>query len=327
MAKILLYGEIGYDVMSKDVVEWLGANEGEQVEMHINSPGGDVFEALAIRSAMTNVAGLTVVVDALAASAAAVIALCGKPLKMSQYARLMIHSASTSAYGNSKQIQEQLSLLNGIDTSLADLIANAMGSDAKSVQKQYFDGQDHWLSADDCVKMGIATILEQNDPMASPTDKGLRVFDSINGLGAGVEVKDINTINKNMDKEKEGQKPQLTEAQVREMVDGLTSKYEAKITELNTKLKGYQDAEQARMDAEDKALLDAAVKDGRIAAETLDTFTALLKSDRENTIKVLNAIPVKKQETEVKKVTDFIDNGESPKSAWQDTYNRIMNRQ
>ena len=102
MAKILLYGEIGYDVMSKDVVEWLGANEGEQVEMHINSPGGDVFEALAIRSAMTNVAGLTVVVDALAASAAAVIALCGKPLKMSQYARLMIHSASTSAYGNSK---------------------------------------------------------------------------------------------------------------------------------------------------------------------------------------------------------------------------------
>ena len=111
------------------------------------------------------------------------------------------------------------------------------------------------------------------------------------------------------------------------MVDGLTNKYEAKITELNTKLKGYQDAEQARMDAEDKALLDAAVKDGRIAAETLDTFTALLKSDRENTIKVLNAIPVKKPETEVKKVTDFIDNGESPKSAWQDTYNRIMNRQ
>ena len=129
-----------------------------------------------------------------------------------------------------------------------------------------------------------------------------------------------------MDKEKEGQKPQLTEAQVREMVDGLTNNYEAKITELNTKLKGYQDAEQARMDAEDKALLDAAVKDGRIAAETLDTFTALLKSDRENTIKVLNAIPVKKQETEVKKVTDFIDNRESPKSAWQDTYNRIMNR-
>ena len=160
MVKALLYGGIGYDVEAKDVVEWLDAHKDDAVELHINSPGGSVFEAIAIRTAILAHKNITIVVDALAASAAAIISLCGKPLKMADYSRLMLHSASSYASGNKKQMQEEIAVLESIDNDLAGMIADKFGKEKDEILATYFDGQDHWLDRDECIKMGLAEKYE-----------------------------------------------------------------------------------------------------------------------------------------------------------------------
>ena len=95
---ILLYGDIGeYDdnVRSGDIARELLEAEAltGKVDVRINSNGGEVYSGIAIFNALKNSkADITIYVDGIAASMASVIALCGKPVQMSRYARLMLHS-------------------------------------------------------------------------------------------------------------------------------------------------------------------------------------------------------------------------------------------
>lgn len=94
---ILLYGDIGEheDVRSGDIARELIEAEAayKKIDVRINSNGGDVYAGIAIFNAFRNSkADITIYVDGIAASMASVIALCGKPVKMSKYARLMLHS-------------------------------------------------------------------------------------------------------------------------------------------------------------------------------------------------------------------------------------------
>ena len=103
---ILLYGDIGeYDdnVRSGDIARELLEAEAltGKVDVRINSNGGEVYSGIAIFNALKNSkADITIYVDGIAASMASVIALCGKPVQMSRYARLMLHSVQGGCYGN-----------------------------------------------------------------------------------------------------------------------------------------------------------------------------------------------------------------------------------
>ena len=96
---IFLYGDIGdyYDVQSVRVAKELMEAEkaGRRVNVRINSNGGEVYCGIAIYNAIQNSrADVRIYVDGIAASMASVIALCGKHVEMSKYARLMLHSVS-----------------------------------------------------------------------------------------------------------------------------------------------------------------------------------------------------------------------------------------
>ena len=96
---ILLYGDIGEysDVTAAAIVRELMEAEasGKRIDVRINSNGGDVYTGIAIFNALRgSKADIHIYVDGIAASMASVIALCGKPVEMSKYARLMLHSVS-----------------------------------------------------------------------------------------------------------------------------------------------------------------------------------------------------------------------------------------
>ena len=96
---IMLYGEVGEgcSVDSSRVVSELFAHENQdcKIEVRINSQGGDVFSGMAIYNALRQSKGdITIYIDGVAASIAAIIALCGKPLLMSPYAKLMLQIIS-----------------------------------------------------------------------------------------------------------------------------------------------------------------------------------------------------------------------------------------
>ena len=120
---ILLYGDIGdYDkVRSGDIARELIEAEAayKKIDVRINSNGGDVYAGIAIFNAFRNSeADITIYVDAIAASMASVIALCGKPVKMSRYARLMLHSVSGGCYGNKNELRQCLSEVEALEDTL-----------------------------------------------------------------------------------------------------------------------------------------------------------------------------------------------------------------
>ena len=110
-ATILLYGEVGdwSEVSARDVVTRLLelTRSYDKIDIRINSGGGEVYCGLAIYEALRNsTANLTIYVDGIAASMAAIIALCGKPLYMSPYARLMLHNVSGDHGGIARNSDE-----------------------------------------------------------------------------------------------------------------------------------------------------------------------------------------------------------------------------
>lgn len=337
---LLLYGEIGWDIASKDVVPWLMENKEEKVDVHINSPGGDVFEAIAIYNALQDLNECTIYIDSIAASAAAIIALCGKPIVMGKFAQLMLHSASSSAYGNKKEMEEQMSMLDTIDHRLAAMVADKMGKTEEDIYGMYFDGKDHWISADEAASMGFATIPEREDDTVKEDDPYMNhhvpVFDSWNGRHHKKEQKP--TPVNNMDIQKINAVPAFAECKDEESVlkkmsemSDTIEQNKAKIEQLEIlaqELATLKDEVKKKQDEADAKVIEEAVNDGRITDETKETFVNLMKSDRENTLKAIANLQVPKKENK-RRVTDHIDDkddgkGEEKKSAW-DAYMETVN--
>ena len=107
---IFLYGDIGdyTEVQSGRISQELMEAErvSRRIHVRINSNGGEVYSGIAIFNALRHSqADIRIYVDGIAASMASVIALCGKPVEMSKYARLMLHSVSGGCYGNKQDLQ------------------------------------------------------------------------------------------------------------------------------------------------------------------------------------------------------------------------------
>lgn len=123
--ELVLYGEIGYDwwsdsgLTAKTVTDFLAKlpNGTTEISVRINSPGGDVFEGVAMYNALIN-SGLkvNVSIDALAASIATVIAMAGDHIKMAGNGQFMIHKAWTVAAGNADDMRSTADLLDSIDS-------------------------------------------------------------------------------------------------------------------------------------------------------------------------------------------------------------------
>ena len=158
---ILLYGDVGdgQKVDSGRVVSELMALQAQydKIDVRINSNGGDVFSGIAIYNALrTSKADITIYVDGVAASIAGIIALCGKPLYMSPYAKLMLHAVSGGTWGNASALRQTASMMETLQGDLARMIAHRCGMEAKEVTARYFDEKDHWISADEAVSMKLA---------------------------------------------------------------------------------------------------------------------------------------------------------------------------
>ena len=141
---ILLYGEVGngQSVDSGRVVSELLAlqSQYDKIDVRINSNGGDVFSGIAIYNALrTSTADINIYVDGVAASIAAIIALCGKPLYMSPYAKLMLHSVSGGTCGNASDLRRMATVMEELERNLAGMIAARCGMSTEDVSAKFFD--------------------------------------------------------------------------------------------------------------------------------------------------------------------------------------------
>ena len=158
--KLLLYGEIGWEVRAAEFVPALDAVTDSHIDLHISSPGGDVFEALAIMNALKeHPATKTVYIDGLAASAASFIAVgIGGEVIMRPGAEMMIHNAQGGAWGDMNDMHAIIERLDSASSTIADIYADKTGTDA-ATWRAAMDAET-WFSADEALAAGLVDRVE-----------------------------------------------------------------------------------------------------------------------------------------------------------------------
>lgn len=306
-AIIMLYGEVGEgrSVDSNRVVSELFAlsDQGCKIEVRINSQGGDVFSGMAIYNALRqSKEDITIYIDGVAASIAGIIALCGKPLYMSPYAKLMLHNVSGGTYGNAKELRQMADQMEVLQSNLATMIAGRLGMEADNVAKKYFDGQDHWITANEALDMKLVDGIYTMDEVANPPTTTEGIYNYFNNRfdfkpqnnEEMALIDDIKTIPSFEDKTDSS----AVLAHIRVLENKAT-----KVGILEKTVKTYRDELEKARKEQDDALINEAVKAGKIGNEQVETFKNLLKSDRENTIKLIGGMKGRASN----RATDFIN--------------------
>jgi ATP-dependent Clp protease protease subunit len=162
--KIYLYDTdqdcIGSGSLSSSYIQWqLESAAGQDVEVHISSVGGSAFDAIAIYDLLKKYTGnVTTYIDALAASAASIVAMGGQTVVMSKYALLMIHKPMVGSGGNADELLKDVQMLNIVQSRLAQIYMDKTGLDGVTVNSLI--NAVTWLSADQALDLGFIDAVE-----------------------------------------------------------------------------------------------------------------------------------------------------------------------
>ena len=151
----------GDEVTPKAFREELEAEEGD-VTVWVNSPGGNVFAAAQIYNMLCDHKGkITVKIDAIAASAASVVAMAGDRVLMSPVAMLLVHDPMTIAMGNKKDMEKAIVTLNEVKESIINAYQKKSGLSRNKIS-QLMENET-WLNAKKAVELGFADEILFND--------------------------------------------------------------------------------------------------------------------------------------------------------------------
>lgn len=169
-AEIMLYDEIGFwGITANDFISSLNAISAPKLTVRINSPGGDVFDGLAIYNALKEYPGeVTTKIEGLAASAASFIALAGKRCLMAENSLLMCHRAWGMSIGNSSDMLETATILEKIDNQLAGIYAAKSGklaADCMAMMAGEGKNDGTWFDAAEAKAWGL---VDETEPVAEP---------------------------------------------------------------------------------------------------------------------------------------------------------------
>ena len=174
-AEVLIYGPIGEDWYGNGVTakqfrdDLKAAGDISEIFVHINSPGGEVFDGIAIYNELrAHKARKIVQVDGYAASIATVIAMAGDEIVLGTGTAMMIHGPSTFAWGPADTMRETADMLDKVAVGMVDAYARFNKTLAREDIEALMTGGDHWYTAAEAIKAGFATrMAEEQEPTDS----------------------------------------------------------------------------------------------------------------------------------------------------------------
>jgi ATP-dependent Clp protease, protease subunit len=192
-ADIWIYQDIGtgwFDGFSAkqfaDEVKKIG--KVDVLNVYLNSPGGDVFDGVAIYNILQrHRAKVVVEIDALAASIASLIAMAGDEIRMAENALLMIHNPWGFVIGDVNDLRKAIEDLDKIkDSAILPAYVSQSGMDEKEISKLM--DEETWLSAAEAKEYGFVDTIVENKQIAAHIDreKYKQVF---NKIPEGIEIK------------------------------------------------------------------------------------------------------------------------------------------
>lgn len=174
---VSIYDEIGfYGVAAGEFLAELAGVDGD-LDVHINSPGGDVFDAIAIYNTLKARKGtVSVTIDGLAASAASFIAQAASPgcLEMAPFATMMIHDGFAGGIGNAADMRELADQLDAASDNIAAIYAERSGKPAAYWRAKM--QATTWYKDQEAVNDGLADRIKGSENPKNHWD--LTVFDS-----------------------------------------------------------------------------------------------------------------------------------------------------
>jgi ATP-dependent protease ClpP protease subunit len=166
-ADLWIYDEIGgWGVTAQNLVSELSELNVANITVHLNSPGGDVFDGIAITNALRDhPAKITVKVDALAASIASVIAQAADEIVMGRNSMMMIHNASGFVMGEAEDMEKMAALLRQTTENIASIYTERAGG--KKDDWLAAMNIETWYTAEQAVDIGLA---DRVAPLATERD-------------------------------------------------------------------------------------------------------------------------------------------------------------
>ena len=162
-AEIIIYGEIG-DTWFEDSTSAIDVDNAlkeigdKDVIVRLNSPGGSAFDGVSIYNRLKQHKGkVTVYVDGYACSSASIIAMAGDEVVMGEGSMLMIHEASTVAWGSKGDFRSTADMLEELESGIIDIYMNK----AKVSREEITDmvNAETWMSSKKAIEVGLADKL------------------------------------------------------------------------------------------------------------------------------------------------------------------------
>jgi ATP-dependent Clp protease, protease subunit len=170
-AEIAIYDEIGaFGIPAKAFLDELKAlGPVAELTVRINSPGGSVFDGVAIYNALKrHGAAITVWIDGIAASIASMIAMAGDEVVMPENAMLMLHDPSGLVMGTASDMRTMAEALDRMKAGMVAAYREKSGRDDAEIEALMRN--ETWLSAQEAVDLGFADRVEKPVRMAAHFD-------------------------------------------------------------------------------------------------------------------------------------------------------------
>lgn len=176
-AEVLIYAEIGmWGITADDFVRDLREVDAKTINLHLNSPGGSVFDGLAIYNALVrHDARIVVHIDGWAASIASVIAMAGDEIRIGESGYVMIHKPWSWAMGDAGVLRREADVLDKLEDGIVDIYVARTEGDRKKIQD--WVGAETWFNGKEAVEAGFADVLvEAKKKPADPAARLDRAF-------------------------------------------------------------------------------------------------------------------------------------------------------
>lgn len=169
-AEISIYDDIGaYGVTAKDFIATLSRIAAPVIRVSINSPGGAVFDALAMFNALRqHPANIEVIIMGVAASAASLVAMAGDKITMSDNAFMMVHNPWCQAAGNADELRDVADTLDKFAASLVSIYSNRTGQTPEKINELL--AAETWLTGVEALALGFADEISESMPVNARFD-------------------------------------------------------------------------------------------------------------------------------------------------------------
>jgi len=170
VSDIYLFNDIGtFGITAQSFIDEIKEYEDRELNIHINSLGGEVFEGMAIYSIIQRrTSKTTVYIEGIAASIASVIALAADEVIMSENSLLMIHNAWGGTQGEAKDMRKQAEILEKITNEIAEVYVKKTKIPYNEIVEMM--DEETWLTAQEAVALGFVDSISEPIKVAAKYD-------------------------------------------------------------------------------------------------------------------------------------------------------------